>query len=124
MGKKTPKTRACNTLTEAAYWSKIRSILRQGMRYWKPITECKKQAKRKYTGNNSKQKWEYQCANCKGWFADKETSVDHIIPCGSLKSYEDLPDFVRKLTCEIDGLQVLCKPCHNDKTQSERRDND
>jgi len=48
----------------------------------------------------------------------KEIQVDHVEPCGSLKTFEDLPGFVRRLFCEADGLQVLCKAnCHRRKTK-------
>lgn len=50
----------------------------------------------------------------------KDVQVDHIIPAGSLQSTDDLKGFVERLFCSIDGLQVLCKPCHDDKTQKEK----
>lgn len=47
----------------------------------------------------------------------KEVQIDHIEPAGSLKGFDDLPGFVERLFCEVDGLQVLCKDgCHNKKT--------
>ena len=42
-----PRTRNAGTMTEAAFWSMIRSALRQKSRWWKPIAECKKLARRK-----------------------------------------------------------------------------
>jgi len=78
-------------------------------------------AKRKKThGKNAKQKWEYQCAECKKYYPNKVVVVDHIKPAGSLKDYKDLPDFVENMFCSEDGLQVLCKPCHYLKTMEER----
>jgi 5-methylcytosine-specific restriction endonuclease McrA len=38
-----------------------------------------------------------------------------------LKTYNDLPAFVKNLFCEEDNLQVLCKPCHDVKTKEERK---
>jgi hypothetical protein len=52
---------------------------------------------------------------------DKEVSVDHIIPAGSLRSFSDLPQFVEILFCEADNLQVLCHACHGRKTLNERK---
>jgi len=43
--KVTPKTRNSGTMTESAFWSFIRSGLRQKSRWWKPIAECKAKAK-------------------------------------------------------------------------------
>jgi 5-methylcytosine-specific restriction endonuclease McrA len=118
----TPKTRNNGTLTESAFWSFIRSGLRQKSRWWKPITQCKLNAKRPYKGPNKRQKFEYQCNSCKKWFAEKNINVDHIEPAGSLNCADDLAGFVERLFCEVDNLQVLCSGCHNIKTQKERNE--
>ena len=118
------RTRNANTMTESAFWSMIRSTLRQKSRWWKPIALCKQMAKRKYTGAKQgkfRQKWEYQCAGCLDWFAEKNINVDHIIPAGSLNCSLDLPGFVERLFCEVDNLQVLCSKCHDKKTQKEKK---
>lgn len=111
------------TLSEAGFWSLIRSNLRNASRWWKPIAECKKLAKRAYKGKNKSQKWEYQCAHCKEWFMEKEIAVDHIVEAGSLTCGDDLKGFVERLFCEVDGFQVLCnkrldgkESCHKKKT--------
>ena len=115
-----PKTRNSGTMTESAFWGFIRSSLRQKSRWWKPIGEAKQKAKRAYKGRGNQRKWEYQCAECSQWFADKEVNVDHIIPAGTLRCAQDLPGFVERLFCEVDNLQVLCNVCHNKKTQDEK----
>jgi 5-methylcytosine-specific restriction endonuclease McrA len=117
------KTRNSGTLTESAFWSFIRSTLRQKSRWWKPISEAKAKAKRAYKGPLKRQKFEYQCASCLKWFPDKNINVDHIIPAGSLKCANDLPGFVERLFCEVDNLQVLCSNCHDKKTKIEKNDN-
>ena len=111
------------TLSEAGFWSLIRSNLRNASRWWKPIAECKKLARRAYKGKNKSQKWEYQCAHCKEWFMEKEIAVDHIVEAGSLTCGDDLKGFVERLFCEVDGFQVLCnkrldgkESCHKKKT--------
>jgi len=117
---KVVRTRNAGTMTESAFWSFIRSALRQKSRWWKPITQCKQKARRPYKGPNKRQKFEYQCNNCKEWFPDKRVNVDHITPAGTLRSAADLPGFVERLFCEIDGLQVLCSKCHDEKTKKEK----
>lgn len=118
---KTVKPRNAGTMTESAFWSFIRSGLRQKSRWWKPITECKLKAKRAYKGTNKRQKFEYQCNQCKNWFPEKQINVDHIEPAGSLNCAADLPGFVERLFCEQDNLQVLCTSCHDVKTKLEKK---
>ena len=118
------KTRCHGTMTESAFWSFIRSALRQKSRFWKPITECKLKARRLYKGTNKRQKFEYQCNVCKNWFIEKKINVDHITAAGSLRSSEDLPGFVERLFCEVDNLQVLCEVCHNKKTKADKHEKD
>lgn len=114
---KVEKTRNNNTWTESQFWGFIRSSLRAKSRWWIPILECKKSSRRAYKGTNKRQRWEYQCNGCKEWFADKEISVDHIKPVGTLKCANDLPFFVENLFCDMSNLQCLCKNCHNTKSQ-------
>jgi 5-methylcytosine-specific restriction endonuclease McrA len=116
----TPKPRNAGTMTESAFWSFIRSALRQKSRWWKPITQCKMKARRAYKGPNKRQKFEYQCNECKQWHPEKNINVDHIIPAGTLKCANDLPGFVERLFCEADNLQVLCSACHDVKTKNEK----
>ena len=115
------KTRNAGTMTESAFWSFIRSGLRQKSRWWKPITECKMKARRPYKGPNKRQKFEYLCNSCKTWFPDKQINVDHIVGAGSLNCGQDLPGFVDRLFCEQDNLQVLCTTCHDHKTKLEKK---
>ena len=116
-----PKTRNAGTMTESAFWSFIRSALRQKSRWWKPITECKMKARRAYKGPNKRQKFEYLCNSCNRWFPEKQINVDHIVGAGSLNCGQDLPGFVDRLFCEQDNLQVLCTTCHDHKTKLEKQ---
>lgn len=116
-----PRTRNSETMTEAAFWSWIRSALRQKSRWWKPVAQAKMLARRAYKGPNKRQKWEYKCAECLQYFKATDINVDHINPAGTLKCYNDLPGFVERLFCEVDGLQVMCTKCHDKKTTKERK---
>lgn len=115
-----PRTRNAGTMTEAMFWTMIRSALRHRSRFWKPIALAKQKAKRKYKGPNRRQKVEYQCNECKNWFPDKMVSVDHIEPAGRLQCFNDIAGFVERLFCEVEGLQVLCDTCHDRKTKNEK----
>lgn len=114
------KVRNHGRWTESAFWSFIRSTLRSKSRWWIPILETKKQARRPSQSLNKRLKWEYQCNICKEWFPEKEIKIDHIIPVGTLKTATDLPLFVENLFCEINNLQCVCDTCHNLKTQKEK----
>jgi 5-methylcytosine-specific restriction endonuclease McrA len=121
MGKqRVQRTRAGNTWTEARYWQFIRSALRQAYSRYPAKFQAKKAVERLVTGK--RHKYEYKCAECNDWFQGKETQVDHIVGAGSLSSYDDLPGFAERLFCEAEGMQVLCKPCHQLKTNAERKE--
>jgi hypothetical protein len=113
MGRRVERTRNGGNWTEARYFSFIRSALRSAFQKWGPKHEAKKIAKRGYN--------QYECAHCGEIYGNKDTEVDHIQPAGSLKTYEDLPSFVERMFCEVDGFQVLCKTCHQVKTNEERK---
>jgi len=117
------RPRNAGTMTESAFWSFIRSALRQKSRWWKPILQCKYEARRPYKGPNKRQKFEYLCNSCGKWFPEKKINVDHIHPAGSLNCAADLPGFVERLFCEVDNLQVLCEKCHDEKTKLEKNGN-
>lgn len=55
---------------------------------------------------------------CCNWFPGKEIEVDHIVPAGRLRSFEDIGGFVERLFCERENLMVLCEQCHRDKHDS------
>lgn len=114
------KPRNAGTMTESAFWSFIRSALRNKSRFWKPILLAKIKARRPYHGPNKRQKFEYQCNICKQYFPEKDVNVDHIDPVGTLTCANDLPGFIERLFCEVDKLQCLCSTCHNKKTKDEK----
>ena len=110
-----PRTRAGGEWTEASWWSFLRGGLRQLSRRWPPIARLVMRSNRRaYVGPNKRQKWEYLCAACGHWYSGKEIHVDHIVPCGSLSSLDDVRGFVERLFCEPDGLRILCEECHEE----------
>ena len=110
---KVPKTRNANTLTESAFFSKIRSGLRAAFRFWKPMMIALDRASRPSLDANKRIKKEYQCVHCQNWFQRRMVEIHHIVECGSLKGWDDIVPFIQRLTCEDpDGYEVLCKECH------------
>ena len=129
MPRKTPPFPNHPEWTTAKFFGFIRSGLREKFNRYPPKYDALKRASKvipagKYkTGQKAGQdkfRKVYTCASCEKDFMQKDVQVDHIIPAGSLQSTDDLKGFVERLFCSIDGLQVLCKPCHDDKTQKEK----
>lgn len=116
-----PRTRVGNTWTEARYFQFIRGALRQAFTRYPVKYQAKDAAKRELLEKKGRQKYEYQCARCLRWWPDKHIEVDHIVPAGSLKCYDDLPGFVERMFCEVDNLQMLCNECHLEKTAEDRQ---
>jgi 5-methylcytosine-specific restriction endonuclease McrA len=120
-----PRTRNANTWTEAEYFAHISIALRDTFRYWKPMYNALNRVRRPYTGKpksigKTQVKWEYKCAFCGNYFIRTEVQIDHIVPCGSLRSYEDIVPFLQRLTAEDEkSYQILCKKDHKVKTDKE-----
>lgn len=118
-----PKTRNGNTLSESEFFNKIRAALRRSFRFWQPMMVALNKASRPSQSSNKRLKTEYQCSSCQKWFPRTQVQIDHIVPCGSLMSYDDIVPFIKNLTQEdSDSYQILCKPCHKTKTDKEKAD--
>jgi 5-methylcytosine-specific restriction endonuclease McrA len=104
------------------HMGKIRSALRNLSRWWKPFAVALKNASRiSYVGRAKRVL--YLCASCNKLHGRKSVEVNHIIPLGSLKTYEDLPGFCERLFVEdINKLEVLCKDCHKEETAKQREE--
>lgn len=107
------RTRAGETWSESQFWQFLRSGLRQMSRRWPPLVRLIwLEHRRPNESSNLRLKWEHQCSLCSGWFKRAGMQADHIVPCGTLKTWEDLPVFTRRLLCEVGGLRILCEKCH------------
>lgn len=117
---KAPKTRNNNTWSEARYRSFIRSTLRRASMRWGPINSVKKKA--------WVERGKYFCAGCKQVVPltlnkKKNVFVDHIESVVDTKEgFQGWDVFIERLFCEADGLQVLCKECHDSVTAEEREE--
>ena len=110
--------------TFARWKAFIISVLRSGWRKYPPRYDALKAAlvgKRtnRLTGRMADH---YKCASCSGFFVAKEVQVDHIEPVVDPDDgFVNFIVFIDRLFCEAENLQVLCKPCHKDKTNEERK---
>lgn len=119
-------------ITDAAFFGKIRSMLRKEWRHSQPYRDALKRAKKPYMGEG-RRRLVIQCERCQDQYfigerIDVESAkqgemknvlsyqVDHKIDAGSLKSFDDLSGFAERLFCSPDELQILCYHCHYIKT--------
>lgn len=109
--------------TEGRFNSFVKSALRSASRRWPPKYETLAAA---YVGKqvNPKTKREgkhYRCASCGGHFPSSTVQVDHIKPVVDPElGFTSWDDVINSMFCEKDNLQVLCKPCHAEKTKLEK----
>lgn len=74
---------------------------------------------RKVNINTGRMANHYECACCKQEFPASEVQVDHIIPIVPVTGFDTWDGLItRLLTGE---QQVLCKPCHKEKSLHENR---
>lgn len=119
---KPEKTRNGGQWTEARFRGFVVSALRGAFRRWQPKYDTLKSA---FTTQKTNEKTgrlakHYRCAKCKKDFPQSNVQVDHIDPIGSCATFDE---FVERLFCEKENLQVLCKPCHKKKTKKENKKN-
>jgi len=121
--KRAIRDRNLNTETNSEHMGKIRSALRRLSRFWKPALKSLEEAHRPYQGDNKRVKHEYQCSECKQWNIRKNVQINHVVPCGALKSYTDVPSFLERLFCEdVQGYSILCIECHKKETKEQKDD--
>jgi 5-methylcytosine-specific restriction endonuclease McrA len=108
------------TWTTAKFNSFVTSILRSGSRRWGPkyTTLASAKTEKKINKATGRVAQHFLCNSCAEDFPAAHVQVDHIIPMGKGRSWDD---FINELFCEADNLQVLCKPCHKIKTKEENK---
>lgn len=109
--------------TEGRIRAFIVSVLRAGARRWPPKFETLAAAfiGKKLNEKTGRECKHYECNSCKGHFPSKEVQVDHIIPVvDPATGFTTWDDFINRLYCGRDNLQVLCLTCHKKKSKEER----
>lgn len=90
--------------------------LREVARYYPVRAQALKKAARAFSN--------YECASCGGMFGKHQVQVDHKEPVVSTEGFVDWNTYIDRLFCPLEGMWVLCKPCHLKKSiveNAERR---
>lgn len=61
----------------------------------------------------------YKCNKCYNAFTKKDVTLDHINPVVKLSGFTNWDDYLIRMFPKTQGFQVLCRPCHNEKTTEE-----
>ena len=109
--------------TEARFKSFITSALRVASRRWPPKFAALKKALvgRKTNDKTGKLAQHYRCVTCNKDFVGADVQVDHIHPVvDPVQGFVSWDTYIDRMFCELHYLQVLCIPCHKQKTQQEK----
>lgn len=109
--------------TAARFRSFVTGALRTASRRWPPKYKALKKASLGKATNKKtgKQAAHYECAACKDSFIAADVQVDHKEPVVEpSKGFISWDVYVERIFCEASNLQVLCKPCHKEKTAAEK----
>jgi hypothetical protein len=110
--------------SEAAFYGWVRGQLRKG---WSrhPVKNLLIQNNRfKKDNGKGRMTWHLNCEQCKKATPQTKIHVDHLLPStvGGLKTEADFGRFIYRLYfVSFEDLQLLCIPCHDIKTYSERK---
>ena len=64
----------------------------------------------------------YGCAKCDEIFPRKNVHVDHICPVVDPKTgFDSWDSYITRLFIGAEGLQILCKECHQQKSNKENK---
>lgn len=105
--------------SKSAFFSYIRGQLRRAWTHY-PIAKKFKDKACRPNRRRGRAKFVGECASCNATMAKSHLQIDHIIPAGSITSWETSGDFLRGLFTTSDNMRLLCKKCHNMVTQMER----
>lgn len=120
-----PPKRNGGKWTQARFRAFVVSALRAASRRWPVKYDVIKAAYvgRKVNEATGKMAMHYRCASCNGVFPSANIAVDHIEPVvATQEGFVSWDVFIERLFCEAEGLQVVCKPCHAEKTANERKE--
>jgi 5-methylcytosine-specific restriction endonuclease McrA len=99
-------------------------VLRAGHKRWPIKIEVKNSAKlgKKQNPETGRLAEFYQCSGCGGEFTNANVEVDHISPVvDPAVGFVDWNTLVCRLFSPKENYQLLCKSCHQIKTNHEKK---
>lgn len=110
--------------TKARFFSFVKGSLRGASVRWPPrygalATAFRKRAVNPKTGRVAKL---YECASCHDLFSNSDVEVNHKEPVIPISGFDSWDGVIKRMFCEEDGLEVLCKPCHKEVTKKENEE--
>ena len=121
---------------DSKFKGRIISALRRLSYSWPPLNAALKLARRDLST--------YECAHCHDYIYDGDSDKtlknvcsrhsrtvrkgklhkDHIAPIIPLEGFKlkiwDWNEYISRMYCEINGIQILCEKCHQIKTDNEK----
>lgn len=104
----------------------IINALRRAYRTYPVYKQVLNVGKEEYTVKSKKglpmRRVRWQCVKCDKKINSLEKVIDHIMPViDPSVGFVDYQTYINRLFCDIDNLQILCKPCHTIKTNAENK---
>lgn len=109
--------------TDAKFKGWVISLLRRGTLRFPNRTEVLNEAKTKKKINKAtgRMAQHYRCAGCKKEFPLSKVAVDHIKPVVDTNTgFVSWDEYIKRMFCPKENLQVLCDGCHDIKSEAER----
>jgi len=110
--------------TQARMNSFIKSALRSASQRWPPRYSSLHDAciGQKINPKSGRLAKHYTCGMCKQAHPAKDVQVDHIKPIiDPVVGFQTWDILIGNLFCEKENLQILCKTCHQIKTNAEKQ---
>jgi 5-methylcytosine-specific restriction endonuclease McrA len=104
----------------------ILGALRRLFRRWPAYIAIKNENKKEYfvkskTGKPMRRVG-YVCNYCGTLANNKDCAVDHVLPCVCPnEGFVNYELYIKRLFCDKDNLQILCKSCHDLKSKEENK---
>ena len=110
--------------TEGRFNSFITSTLRAGARRWQPKYDTLNAAKteKKINPKSGRPCKLHLCPVCKALFPQSQMQADHLIPVIPTSGFDSWDGVIKRLYCELDGYEPLCKECHKTRTKKQNEE--